>query len=111
VKAAGPPEEVIQKYLSREGADSSVDFLREGNGKILFEGFELTNSQGSPTGDFLMGQPVSVTFTLHFVERTRSPAITINVVNSIGELYAHIINEDDDFTIRVLSRVTELRCP
>ncbi len=99
VKAMGLPNEMIDMYLQSAAKWVQKDIKRQGNGKVIFEKFFITDEEGNPKNIFFMGDTIVVNFYLLFYESVNYPIIGIEVRNSFQESFAHLINIDDNFFI------------
>ncbi len=96
---SGATKNVVDGYIQVRSQIPQGQVPRRGNGKILFDDFYTSDSTGQRKIEFYMGETIRVNFTLKFTHRARPAEIAINVHSQLDELYAHIINHDDNFTV------------
>jgi len=99
VKTTGMVNHVIESYLKDARTGGQNILQRQGNGKIIFDNYFLTDIHDCPKHDFLMGEDVHIHFSLLFKEMIYHPIIAIEIKNYLNESFAHIINIDSDFNV------------
>ncbi|HEY9692529.1 MAG TPA: ABC transporter ATP-binding protein [Oculatellaceae cyanobacterium] len=99
-KSIGSVREVVDEYLKSSTKGVQKNVMRQGNGKIRFDDFGVTDQEGNETTDFLMGDTICVYFSLIFYELVKLPVVSLEIKNSLNESFAHLVNIDDDFDIQ-----------
>ncbi|BAS59554.1 ABC transporter-like protein [Leptolyngbya boryana NIES-2135] len=100
VTDVGAPERVIGNYLKSNSVGVQKDIVRKGNKKVVFDDFYISNDEGIPCSTFLMGDTISVFFSLRFNTPVENPVIGIQITNPLNETFAHVVNLDDGFEIQ-----------
>lgn len=91
--------DVINQYQQITLSQSNSNWVRKGDGNILFTDFYLTDEKGIRTETFFMGDEIHVHFQLKFKIDARTPVIGVELRNNLEEPIAHIINEDSRIDI------------
>jgi len=89
---SGPPQEVIERYLSRSRADASIPVAarqdRKGDGRLRFTRISILNERGEAVDTVISGQDMSVVLEYDITgpESLHNAVIQIKFFGALGQL-------------------------
>ena len=105
----GDTDNIINSYLELHNKKSEESTLSaKGNQKIVFQDFKIMNASSEEQSYFSIGEDIHLFIKIKSKISTRYAHVNVNIYSSTGELYCHIIAEDDGFSINNISEGEEI---
>lgn len=100
---SGSTDEAVAIYLSQSEENRSGYIQRFGNRKVEFLSWEILNQEMKESGEFRMGEPVTLRFRIRFNESMDDLDFGLSLRNTAGERITHLLNRDEGLNISGLA--------